>query len=277
MGFCLLSSSNSFLGWGVQNPNSEPALSILYTMRHYVLASCRTWRKPGSESFLRIHSTCKKWHLKQSKRLNDNHLQAFTWQLSQVTCWDFLGWTRWQVQGKEINQNNTSSHQTFAPMTPNDNGPNRRDTKMRTEMSGTDSGQDSGAKPWRYPWTPLQWAPRQPKPASNWKLTSGKFLNARQYVMRHAMWLNVKCDIGHMDMMDRLCVNDLVWWFMCPSPYMNWWIIAWRKNQWAPNTYKDQTARPRNWTIQRRFWTLSQGPPPASLLKPQQSRHPTNQ
>ena len=101
-------------------------LCLHSTMRHYVLASCRTRRKPGSESFLRIHSTCKKWHLKQSKRLNDNHLQAFTWQLSQVTCWDFLGWTRWQVQGKEINQNNTSSHQTFAPMTPNDNGPNRR-------------------------------------------------------------------------------------------------------------------------------------------------------
>ena len=150
-------------------------LCLHSTMRHYVLASCRTWRKPGSESFLRIHSTCKKWHLKQSKRLNDNHLQAFTWQLSQVTCWDFLGWTRWQVQGKEINQNNTSSHQTFAPMTPNDNGPNRRDTKMRTEMSGTDSGQDSGAKPWRYPWTPLQWAPRQSKPASKWKLPIEKW------------------------------------------------------------------------------------------------------
>ena len=165
-----------FLPWvGGAKPKLWTGFGLHSTMRHYVLASCRTWRKPGSESFLRIHSTCKKWHLKQSKRLNDNHLQAFTWQLSQVTCWDFLGWTRWQVQGKEINQNNTSSHQTFAPMTPNDNGPNRRDTKMRTEMSGTDSGQDSGAKPWRYPWTPLQWAPRQSKPASKWKLPIEKW------------------------------------------------------------------------------------------------------
>ena len=164
MRFWESSSLYSFLGGSkTQTLNQWTCLHNVCTMRHYVLASCRTRRNPASESCLRIHSTCKK--LKQSKKLKMTMMTIDNWQLtSQVTCWDFLGWTKSQVQGKETNQKQHKQPPSLCTMVQTG------DTKMKTEMSGTNSGQDSWAKPWRSLWTPLQWAPRRPKAASNCKL-----------------------------------------------------------------------------------------------------------